>query len=91
MDSDNLKLAGGLVSPSYLQLGSQSLAKRRKLIKALLSNRKLPKAGWDVDTIELFIKASSTAVTHPQPRTACVSICPTIDAHGLDCSCRWAL
>lgn len=63
MDKDNLKLAGALVSPSYLQVGSQSLARRRKLIKALLSNRKLPKAGWDADTIELFIKASFLAFT----------------------------
>eukprot|EP00884_Botryococcus_braunii_P013567 jgi/Botrbrau1/22210/Bobra.168_1s0041.1 len=56
MNSDNLKLASDLVSRSYVQQGSQALAKRQNLIKALLSNRKLPKTGWDDSTIEMFIR-----------------------------------
>ena len=56
MDRDNCKLAAGLVSDNYINQGSQALSSRRRLIKSLLSQRRLPDQGWDDDTIELFIR-----------------------------------
>uniref|UniRef100_A0A061RFU1 Uncharacterized protein n=1 Tax=Tetraselmis sp. GSL018 TaxID=582737 RepID=A0A061RFU1_9CHLO len=42
MNSDNLLLAEGLVSKSYIQQGGQAIVRRQKLVKTLLSQRKLP-------------------------------------------------
>ena len=57
MNADNCVLARGLVSASYVAQGAEALAKRQKLIKTLLSQRRLPQSGWDDATIELFIQA----------------------------------
>ncbi len=59
MDSGNLKLACDLVSSKYIQQGSQALSKRHRLVKTLLSQRRLPEVGWDDDTVELLIKVCS--------------------------------
>ncbi|KAK9810417.1 hypothetical protein WJX72_010391 [[Myrmecia] bisecta] len=56
MDPDNCLLASNLVSKAYISQGSQALARRRRLIKSLLSQRKLPVEGWDEASIELFIQ-----------------------------------
>ncbi len=56
MDADNCALACGLVSQSYITQGSQALASRRNLIKALLSNRRMPETGWDEASIEMLIQ-----------------------------------
>lgn len=58
MNAENIALASELVSKSYMDLGAQALAKREKLIKTLLSQRRLPKLGWDEATIEIFIRVS---------------------------------
>jgi O-phospho-L-seryl-tRNASec:L-selenocysteinyl-tRNA synthase len=55
MDPDNCALAAQLVSPTYINQGAQALARRRKLVKTLLSQRRLPARGWDEATIELFL------------------------------------
>ena len=57
MNADNCALARGLVSASYVVQGAEALAKRQKLIKSLLSQRRLPQNGWDDATIDLFIQA----------------------------------
>lgn len=56
MDADNLQLAASLVSPSYISQGGAALAARRRLIKGLLSNRRLPQEGWDEATIEMLLQ-----------------------------------
>ena len=56
MDEANLKLASQLISRTYIDQGGDALRTRRKLIKTVLSQRRLPTAGWDEETIELFIK-----------------------------------
>lgn len=56
MDADNLALASQLVSSSYVLQGGAALAARRKMIKSLLSNKRLPKTGWDEATIEMLIQ-----------------------------------
>ena len=56
MDAENCKLACGLVSKGYIEQGAQALAKRHRLVKALLSQRRLPADGWDDATIEMFIQ-----------------------------------
>lgn len=56
-DSIPVEFAGaaGLVSHTYLRQGSDALQRRRKLIKSLLSERRLPKKGWDDAQIEMFL------------------------------------
>lgn len=56
MDEANCALAAGLVSPAYINQGSQALARRRKRIKSLLSQRRLPAEGWDDASIELLLQ-----------------------------------
>ncbi|WIA16718.1 hypothetical protein OEZ85_013372 [Tetradesmus obliquus] len=56
MDADNLQLAASLVSPSYISQGGAALAARRRLVKGLLSNRRLPQEGWDEATIEMLLQ-----------------------------------
>lgn len=57
MDADNCAVACSLVSKTYVQQGSQALAARRRLIKTLLSQRRLPEQGWDDATIEMLLQA----------------------------------
>lgn len=56
MDSDNCKLASTFVSAAYINQGSQALARRHKLVKTVLSQRRLPQQGWDEATVELFLQ-----------------------------------
>jgi len=56
MDAGNCEQACGLVSRSYINQGQQALARRHRLIKALLSSRRLPEQGWDEPTIEAFVQ-----------------------------------
>jgi O-phospho-L-seryl-tRNASec:L-selenocysteinyl-tRNA synthase len=60
MDADNLQLASGLVSASYVAQGGAALAARRRLIKGLLSNRRLPQNGWDEATIEMLLQVRAS-------------------------------
>lgn len=62
MNPDNCALAAqGLVSLSYIRQGEQGLARRQRLVKSLLSSRRLPEAGWDEATIEMFIRVRERA------------------------------
>lgn len=56
MDDENFKLASGLISHSYIVQGTQALARRRKIVRTLLNQRRLPAAGWDDATIEIFLQ-----------------------------------
>ena len=55
MDPDLCNAAFGLVSKRYIDQGSQALVRRKKLIKSLLSERRLPERGWDDANIEMFL------------------------------------
>jgi len=59
MDPQNCDLATGLVSKRYINQGSQAISGRHKLIKTLLSQRKLPDHGWDDATIEMLLQDAS--------------------------------
>lgn len=59
MDPQNCDLATGLVSKRYINQGSQAISRRHKLIKTLLSQRKLPEHGWDDATIEMLLQDAS--------------------------------
>ena len=59
MDADNCALASHFISQTYIKQGSQALSRRRKLIKTLLSQRRLPDVGWDDATIELFLQEAA--------------------------------
>lgn len=74
MNADNCVLARGLVSASYVAQGAEALAKRQKLIKTVLSQRRLPQSGWDDATIELFIQAC--------PHNARLRAVQTAQIHG---------
>lgn len=58
MDSDALALSASLISPAYVKQAESALLKRRKLIKGLLSQRRLPEQGWDEASIEQLVQAS---------------------------------
>ena len=66
MDADNLALAEGLVSAKYVAQGAQALVRRRRLVKALLSERRLPEAGWDEASIEMLLQARAAAPGRPR-------------------------
>ena len=73
MDEANCALAAGLVSAAYINQGSQALARRRKRIKSLLSQRRLPAEGWDDASIELLLQVRSSgsrSLPAPPPRQA---------------------
>ncbi|PSC71504.1 O-phosphoseryl-tRNA selenium transferase [Micractinium conductrix] len=56
MDAANCEAACGLVSRTYITQGEQALSRRRRLVKALLSQRRLPARGWDDATIEMLLQ-----------------------------------
>lgn len=60
MDADNISLAESFISKAYISQGSQQLSRHRKLIKTLLSQRKLPQDGWTDATIELLLSVRFT-------------------------------
>ena len=68
MDDANLQLARSLISKSYVDQGAQTLHGRRKRIKSLLSERKLPREGWDDATIESLLHVDLRFLTHSHSR-----------------------
>jgi O-phospho-L-seryl-tRNASec:L-selenocysteinyl-tRNA synthase len=55
MTPENVALASGLVSRAYIEQGAQALARRRRRITSLLSERRLPDGGWDEMSIEMLL------------------------------------
>jgi O-phospho-L-seryl-tRNASec:L-selenocysteinyl-tRNA synthase len=55
MNNTNFDLIAGIVSKSYVVQAQQGRNQRENLIKALLSQRRLPQKGWDDQTIEFFL------------------------------------
>lgn len=56
MDSD---LLSRFIPKTYAQQGLQSLQSRDNAVRLLLEQRKLPKTGWDDDTIQYFLQQLS--------------------------------
>ena len=56
MDPPNCEIASSLVASTYVTQGAQALQRRRKVVKSLLSCRKLPDSGWDDDMIRMFLR-----------------------------------
>jgi O-phospho-L-seryl-tRNASec:L-selenocysteinyl-tRNA synthase len=52
MNAENLRLAGAFVDAGYVRQGGECLRARENLVKVLLSQRALPRAGWDEASIE---------------------------------------
>eukprot|EP00605_Chrysophyceae_sp_TOSAG23-4_P001415 GSChrysophyteH1.ASY1.ANO1.1541.1 assembled CDS len=44
-----------LVKPAYIRQGLQNLASRQQLLRTLMTHRKLPKHGWNDETIEFLL------------------------------------
>uniref|UniRef100_A0A6A7G3Z3 O-phosphoseryl-tRNA(Sec) selenium transferase n=1 Tax=Hirondellea gigas TaxID=1518452 RepID=A0A6A7G3Z3_9CRUS len=55
MNKESFSLSEKIISRAYADQASQSRRQREKLIKALISNRRIPKDGWDSVSIELFL------------------------------------
>lgn len=55
-DADNLALASSFIPTAYTAQGAGSLATRHALVRSLLAQRRLPKEGWDEETIELVLR-----------------------------------
>ena len=52
MEASSFPLATGLVDKAYIDQGQTALKRRQALVKTLLSQRKLPTAGFDDASIE---------------------------------------
>lgn len=48
-----------LIPGNYAQQGAAALNKRQNMVTSLLSERRLPKKGWDEATIETVVQVSS--------------------------------
>lgn len=57
MDDKNIKLAEEIINSSYARLGQNSLNKREKIMKEILSQRQLPIEPLDELTIRYFLDA----------------------------------
>ena len=55
MNEANLKLARGFVDAEYIKQGAQALQSQQNLLKVLMSQRRLPDAGWSEPTIEYVL------------------------------------
>jgi glutamate/tyrosine decarboxylase-like PLP-dependent enzyme len=57
MNAANLALAASLVPPAYLAQGAEEARRREALVRALLTQRRLPDEGWPDAAIEDFVRA----------------------------------
>lgn len=55
MDDRNFKLAEQLVNPTYIRLAQNSINKREKMMRELLSQRQLPNEPLDDLTIRYIL------------------------------------
>lgn len=55
MDDANVKYAGEIIKSSYATLGFNSIQKRTKIMKQLLTQRQLPDEGLDELTINFIM------------------------------------
>ena len=55
MNSTNFDLAQGLVSARYMKQAADARRRREGLVTTLLSQRRMPREGWDDDTIQIVL------------------------------------
>jgi O-phospho-L-seryl-tRNASec:L-selenocysteinyl-tRNA synthase len=55
MDDRNFKLAEQLVNPTYIRLAQNSINKREKMVRELLTQRQLPAEPYDELTIRYLL------------------------------------
>lgn len=84
MDQANCTCAAGLISAGYIAQGAQALSKRERLVKTLLSQRRLPLIGWDEATIEMFIQVVSVWQKLAVKQAFCPDL-PTEQADRVTC------
>ncbi len=97
MDAANCEQACSLVSKSYVSQGQQALARRHRLVKTLLSSRRLPDHGWDEPTIEMFVQVRAARAgwwegsgRHARGCISVVCMClPSMCTHALEGACCW--
>ena len=53
--ADNLALATDIVGKSYVRQGEQSFHRRARLVRSLLSHRRIPDVGWSEPDIESLL------------------------------------
>jgi len=59
MQKQTLDLVKDLLPKSYISQASAALIQREKVLKSLLSQRRMPEMGWDDTSIEQLLKVSS--------------------------------
>ena len=59
MNAENLELARSFVDASYISQGGEELNRRACLVRALLTQRRLPDEGWPDAAIESFVRELS--------------------------------
>ena len=55
MDAKNLELAKAIVDDAYIDQATEARHRIEKLIRILLTQRKIPDRPWTTSTIELFL------------------------------------
>ena len=53
-------LVAGLIPANYARQGAEALSKRHRLVTSLLSERRLPRSGWDAASIEQLVQVCKT-------------------------------
>lgn len=56
MDDTNATLASAFVSKRYVEVGMENVSSTRKMVKELMTHRRIPDKGWDESTIECFLR-----------------------------------
>ena len=56
MDNTCREVVRSFISPTYVDQGLEALHKRRKLVKTILSQRRLPEDGLDEASLEQFLQ-----------------------------------
>ena len=56
MNAELLADLEGIVSPNYVRAGRDARRVRENLVDTLLSQRRMPKRGWDEQTIEVLVQ-----------------------------------
>eukprot|EP00871_Galdieria_phlegrea_P000039 jgi/Galph1/1035/GphlegSOOS_G5773.1 len=68
MNTTNFQLATGWVNANYIKQAEESRKAREKLVRILLSNRKLPETGWDDTSIRLFLQEIASMDSNNFPK-----------------------
>ena len=59
MNAANLELSEGLISARYIKQAADARRRREGMLTTLLSQRRMPREGWDDDSIQMVLREIS--------------------------------